>query len=249
MGAALGLLSLAGGFLLIHFYPRTAIPAYRAQGQRLLLYSASAAVVLLALSRLAILALQKLSPGLLAALSAMARSLAPGVPFAGTLIGSMALAMILAFALRSETLADEVSVRTIYQDGDELEILLWEALHGAEPIEVTLETGKVYIGLPVDTTYPREPRRYVRILPYVSGFRDSRQEFHLTVQYLDLLETAEGRESREVELVIPVDRIVSARMFDLDLPSEIFRPPVLDPTLRYSTIGDSSDYPISRLPS
>lgn len=249
MGAALGLLSLAGGFLLIHLYPRTAIPAYRAQGQRLLLYCASAAVILLVLSRLVILLLAQYFPELLSVLSSMAHALAPSVPYAGTLVGSIVLAVVLAFSLRSEDLADEISVRTIYQDGDELEILLWEALHGAEPIEVSLETGKVYIGLPVDTTYPGEPRRYVRMLPYVSGYRDSQQSLLITVHYLDLIEALTESAPRELEVVIPVDRIVSARMFDLDLPSDIFRPPLLERSLSYSAAGEQgTPYPISPIP-
>ena len=59
-------------------------------------------------------------------------------------------------------------------DGHEFERLLLDGLKSGVPILFTLRTGKVYLGWVVSTADPRRDRKWVRILPLASGYRDER---------------------------------------------------------------------------
>jgi len=93
----------------------------------------------------------------------------------------------------------------------------------AVPVSLTLNTGKVYIGLVVDALDPiREPVA-VTLLPIFSGYRDAEGRLNLTTDYGALYSTlSRGRAAQlglpadwpsQFELTIRADEIVTAAPF------------------------------------
>lgn len=107
---------------------------------------------------------------------------------------------------------------------NEFEILVFDSIEKSHPILVTLGSGKVYVGWAVKAPNPQAVRRFLRILPLMSGFRGpTRQTVEFTTYYYDILDSIANQTDDEIcymrtsdlEVVIPTDQIVSAHLFDL----------------------------------
>lgn len=101
---------------------------------------------------------------------------------------------------------------------DELESLLARSLIEARAVQLTIGSGKVYVGNVVETLEPSSTLKYVRILPIMSGQRDtSRGTVDYTTFYDDVISLGADEENvRSFELVIPVEQVVTASGFDFD---------------------------------
>ena len=91
-------------------------------------------------------------------------------------------------------------------------------------VELTLETGKSYVGRVIESGIWTSNDSDVSIMPIFSGYRDKKQQLQLMTSYIDpLLQEAsagalnEGRYDvlSQFEIVLRKSRIVSARPFDL----------------------------------
>lgn len=107
---------------------------------------------------------------------------------------------------------------------NEFEILVFDSIEKSHPILVSLSSGKVYVGWAVKAPNPQTVRRFLRVLPLMSGFRaPTRQTVEFTTYYYDILESVANQTDDEIcymrtsdlEVVIPTDQIVSAHLFDL----------------------------------
>jgi hypothetical protein len=84
-----------------------------------------------------------------------------------------------------------------------------------------MEDVKVYVGFPVRTNKPaKSERKYIPLLPVMSGVRDSASEVCFTTFYEDVL-LATGRELDHLGqeyfiLVLAVFKISSVRKFDIE---------------------------------
>jgi hypothetical protein len=107
---------------------------------------------------------------------------------------------------------------------------LLEAREEGTPVSLTLNTGKVYIGLIVEALDPiREPVA-VTLLPIFSGNRDAEGRLNLTTDYEALYSTlSRGRAaqlglpsnwSSQFELTIRADEIVTAALFSAAIYAE-----------------------------
>jgi hypothetical protein len=106
---------------------------------------------------------------------------------------------------------------------NDFERLIHNAVEKDSPLCMTVENQKVYVGFVVKTTDPSQDRKTLGILPVMSGYRrpDGRMQF--TTYYSDVYEEIElGEKGRlahltpdDFEIVIPVDQIASANMFDI----------------------------------
>lgn len=122
---------------------------------------------------------------------------------------------------------------------NDLERLIFESWRDGEFIALTLDTGKFYVGTPVEMPDPKEQRRFLRILPMFSGHRHPEtSKVNLTTSYYELLydlsEDAPKQEfshlkPEDFELVIDADRIVSSNRFDYDVWREFQRQPPKSP--------------------
>lgn len=104
---------------------------------------------------------------------------------------------------------------------NDFEKLIVSSVYDDLPILVSLETGKFYIGWAVSAPNPVQERKFVRILPVLSGYRvQETQELKFTTEYYDALKKAERLETFEV--VLPLKGVVSAHLFDLKVYNENF---------------------------
>jgi len=103
------------------------------------------------------------------------------------------------------------------ENGDLIEILIHECIGKRMMMEVTLKNRKVYIGTPLDTGFTRTGDHDIWIVPFASGYRD---ETHLDLQITTKYDkiTTKLKSSRlayqDFKVVIPVQEITSARLFD-----------------------------------
>ena len=113
------------------------------------------------------------------------------------------------------SLLEIVNARSIT---DQFEMLLATAVRDATQLQVTLSNQKVYVGTVTKTVEPRSQEKYVRLLPFMSGFRSKDTgEVVYNVFYTALLEARAAGTLNLYEVVVPMDKIVSASGFDLDL--------------------------------
>lgn len=238
--ATLFLLALAGGFLFAYNCHYTSYLASRVQGQALLLLTACYAVGLLFLSRLTLTMLEWLYRGdtslilIRCGWEALAGPL--DIPALPTFVGAFFYAPILAWVANEAYDADEASDRVIREYGGDAEKLLSRYLSNVELVSVTLDNRKVYIGWPTYTPGLRRDAEDFRLLPALSGYRDEKTlKLGYTTYYVDILDKIEEGElkgtdtevldARDLEIVIPLERVASLGPFSLDIPQEEFRLP------------------------
>ena len=112
-------------------------------------------------------------------------------------------------------------------NSDLIEVLLDDAMQGDWYVELALDRGKSYVGLPVRTPYAAASELAdVELIPLFSGYRtDDRRELRLTRYYGDDIRRMvsdpgaprEGLKPGDFRVVIPSREIVTARLFDPDV--------------------------------
>ena len=119
-------------------------------------------------------------------------------------------------------------------DGRELEKLVLYAAETKLLLQITLDTGKVYVGWVLTTIDPTKEREYLRVMPLMSGYRTSDTHgVEFTVIYTDVVRLRRKTETPraglngfevnpelsglkpvDFEIVLPSARIVSAHRHD-----------------------------------
>jgi Family of unknown function (DUF6338) len=211
------LLPLLGGYVFISYWNHTRFSARRYSGERLLFHAALAGVFLLVLSYTIVSLVSELWPNLAATWHRW-------VPFehSGTSLGALLLGATLWWPLNLAYEKKGELRRTISDWNDYLEELLTDALDSTRQVSITLHTGKVYVGFVVRTFNPAYDRKYIVILPTMSGYRAATThqlifDTDYTRVYQALMEEDESRLVRGVndfQIVVPVSQVVSANLFD-----------------------------------
>ncbi len=105
---------------------------------------------------------------------------------------------------------------------DQLERLIAESLAGKTLVQVTLSNSKVYVGSVHESLNPASPAKYFKLQPWLSGYRsskDGRVDFNTYYDtVLASLETSDAASevAASFQLVIPIDKVVSASGFSLE---------------------------------
>ena len=104
---------------------------------------------------------------------------------------------------------------------DPLELLLSRSLLNGEAIQVTLSTGKVYVGYVLAAPDPDLPTKFITLQPLMSGQRNSDGKVTYTTFYDQILTEFEANPDTKDALdsfqqVIPVDKVVTLSGFNLD---------------------------------
>ena len=112
-------------------------------------------------------------------------------------------------------------------NSDLIKILLDDAIQGSWYVELTLRSGKSYVGLSVHNPYWTSSEfADVELIPLFSGYRtDQQRELKLTRYYGDDIRRMvgdpatprEGLSARDFRVVVPLREIVTARLFDPDV--------------------------------
>jgi hypothetical protein len=211
------LLPLLGGYVFITYWNHTRFSARRYSGERLLIHAALAGVCLLVLSYTIVLLVAGEWPKLAATWSGW-------VPFkhSGSSLGALLLGATLWWPLNLVFKKDSELRRTISDWNDYLEELLTDALDSTRQVSITLNNGKVYVGFVVRTFDPAYDRKYIVILPTMSGYREATTHQLIfntdyTRVYQALIAGDESRLVRGVDdfqIVVPVSYVASANLFD-----------------------------------
>ena len=231
--AAVFLLSLIGGYFFAYWWRLTAYSTRRADGQHLYFRAALCGVILFAIalsmrrlllpiagySRFDAFLLQYVAPVLKDdAGSTHPLEQAHRAEWVVTALYSLVLAPIAAIVCNLVTPKRWAAHRSLGQ----LDNLLLRAQEQEEAVLVTLNTGKVYIGLVVSITDPDFNPPTITLLPMLSGFRDSKERMTLTTDYEAAYGSLATQNSAaanltQFNLVIRADTIVSASQFSLSV--------------------------------
>lgn len=118
----------------------------------------------------------------------------------------------------------EVARRILRKYGDPLTRLFLSAFVRQQEIQVSMDRGKVYVGWVVMSLGLNPKTRYIRLLPVLSGYRHPENHTVMfTTEYADIYErlakgddeVLSGFTASDFQVVLPLERIESARLFDL----------------------------------
>lgn len=236
--AALFVLTLIGGYAFVALWRVTAYATKRAEGQHLYLRSALAGAVLFALAFLIRLLALIYWPGYGADFdAALVALIEPTLENPHTrmqthlviaAIYSLPLGVALPFLLNLIP-----SRRWAYARGlSDLDRLLQNAQRSDMPVSITLNTGKVYIGLVVRISDPDRPPPSIVLFPMLSGHRDAAGSLTITTDYEKVYDALDESPEKAASLGLPriwepnfylvlrADQIVSATMFSPAVYSE-----------------------------
>ena len=211
MGLGWLLIPALSGYWLLTHWNRTRFEVERISGYHLLFRSAIAGGLLLA-SAYALLTL--LSP-LWPQVSTVWTAFVP-FPYAGTFVLSACIGCGLPFLLNRYDSRQEAARRAISRHGNLIEQLMAEAIERQALVQLSLKSGKVYVGLGLASALAGPDALEISLIPLASGYRAADiQTMHLTTYYTPVLEHLPEHLSHEdFRVVIPLTEIVSARLFD-----------------------------------
>ncbi len=143
-----------------------------------------------------------------------------------TISGGMLVALFTAMVINRLRSIDRVSRELAEESGEFRELTYQLAIVESNPVEVTLETGKSYVGVPVASRVATKDEGDLWLVLLMSGHRDERQVLRITTNYAARLdeELSPGHKLPLGGFVValPKNRIVSARPFNLELYGELF---------------------------
>ena len=139
------------------------------------------------------------------------------IPYSDSLVltGFLALALpVVANRFWNEETSARASAR---RSGDLIELLISESIEDQNLVEISLKTGKSYIGLGLESGIGGHGDSDIAVVPLASGYRDNdTQELVVTTNYADVID--QSRESASVpfedfRVVVPKQEITSVRLF------------------------------------
>ena len=158
-------------------------------------------------------------------------------PYSGTAVLSAVLGFALPVVLNRFCGKELASRQAARDKGDLVELLLAESIERQLNVELSLRSGKSYVGLALNSGLQSHGESDVALIPLASGYRepDTRQ-LMITKYYADVIEEwlaeseantikseeQEGEEERlhdleDFRIVIPTSEVISVRLFDLEV--------------------------------
>ena len=204
--------ALAGYWFLTH-WNWTRFQAERASGYHLLFRSAIAGGLLLTGAYVLLTLLSPLCPQDCAAWTAFVP-----FPYAGTFVLSAGLGYVLPFLLNRYYSRQEAARHAIARHGNLIEQLMAEAIERQVLVQLSLKSGKVYVGLGLASALAGPDALEISLIPLASGYRAvDTQTMHLTTYYAPVLEKlTQHLTDEDFRVVIPLTEVVSARLFDFE---------------------------------
>lgn len=220
------------GYLLMYGMNYTRAELARLAGHHLLFHSALAGIALFIVAGVLVDVAEGIAPWLCPTLLQVwgkVVSLIP-VPWPETTIVATMLAIMILSIANKRIGKFDAYVKTAYQMGEEIEALVSEAMEDIRQIEVSLRSGKSYVGFPVRIgTSPFAGRRSdVSVFPMLSGHRCKKtKELVVTKNYAPVLlnHMDDINAWDDYRIVLPASEIVSVRPFDDDLWSKFQQNP------------------------
>lgn len=139
----------------------------------------------------------------------------------GTSALSLALGFIIAVAINVFCSREKYAQKAAEKRGDRLELMLASSSDEQVQVEITLRSGKSYIGYVVQSPFAIHGKADVEILPTASGYRKpDTQELRLTTHYADILNLFNDASSsvnlspEHFRIALHMSEVISVRLFD-----------------------------------
>jgi hypothetical protein len=211
------LLPLLGGYFFLTWSNRTKFSVKRHSGHALIFHSALAGICLLIVSYLLVGTVSWQRPDW----AIWWDSLVP-FPYLGTSLTALLLGIALPSVLNRLGSSEAAAIKAIEQSNDYLEMLLVRAQRETKLVSITLKNRKAYVGFVTRTMDPMFDRKYIQLLPFKSGYRDTTTlSLTLAVDYTAVYAKLIRKELpiitagiQDFEIVIPVTEIQSANLFE-----------------------------------
>ena len=149
------------------------------------------------------------------------------VPFDhfGTFVGSALLGYVLPIVVNLFYGKEQAARRTATDSGDLIELLIAESLERQHLVEISLRSGKSYIGFAIENGITRRGEPDVALIPMASGYRDKdTHKLNVTTNYAPVIQECLAGDQAITELfdqdfrvVFPMSDIASARLFHPDV--------------------------------
>lgn len=213
------LLPLMGGFVFLYTTYLLRFYTQRLDGYKLLFFAAIAGTCLASGARLIVVALAQTPAG--APLKNWWTIFSP-FPYSATSALAFVLGPVLAVMINLFVGREKAKGIEIRRHGNALLQLLHNAEREKLLISITLASRKWYVGWVAESPNLRPDERYFSLLPFTSGYRDKDTlETYRTVFYEDAL-TGDGRSAKEFVMILPLEGVQVANLFDPDVYNEYF---------------------------
>ena len=139
------------------------------------------------------------------------------VPYSESLVLTAILALLLPVLVNPFWTSEESARASARRSGDLIELLILESIENQNLLEISLKTGKSYIGLGLESGIGRQGDSDIAVVPLASGYRNNdTQELVITTNYADVIDQSWESASvpfEDFRVVIPKSEIISVRLF------------------------------------
>ena len=216
MGLGLLLVPALAGYLFLKWFNGTRYSLPRETGYHVVFQSAIAGVALFFVARLIVVPAATYAP----AFAESWKTIVP-IDYAGTAAGTFLLAAILPWILNKLSRFDRFEARQKAAEaaGDQISLIIDQAMLEGRFVELSLANRKSYVGSPVQGTFGHRDAGDVALIPIASGYRDKdSRDLVITTNYAPAIEDQLSELALDdLKVAFPMRDVVSARLFDQNL--------------------------------
>ena len=208
----------------MHCY-RTRFKAERASGSHLFFRAAIAGSVLVVVAYTATF----LGALILPQVSRLWACLIP-FKYSGTAALSALLGVILPPIINNFYGEEESARQAAKEEGDLIELLIAESIERQVDVELSLRSGKSYVGLALNSGLGTRGESDISLIPMASGYRDKETHtLEFTTLYASIIDQwlekdedserdaqTQEKTAEDFRIIIPKSEVVSVRLFDPD---------------------------------
>lgn len=209
---------VAGYYLLTRSY-LFRFKQQRLDTQRLIFESILLSVLITVLTYFIRIAVELLSPAIIAFLY---KFIPLKIPYVGTAIFTLLFAVAFSEIINLFLHKERFVKQAITSVGNEFELMLASSFTEELLLQFTLDNNKFYIAWVKELPIP-SISSYIRIIPAISGYRNEEKELVFTSQYLSVYAEyiKEGRitdiEQLKIDVILDLKNIVSVSYFDKEM--------------------------------
>ena len=216
MGLGLLLVPALAGYLFLSWFNATRYSLPRETGYHVVFQSALAGVLLFLFARLVVVLAGTFAPAV-----AECWKIVVPLDYSGTAAGTFILAAILPLILNKLSRFDRFKAQQKAAEaaGDQISLIIDQAMLQGRLVELSLASGKSYVGSPIQGTFGHRDGGDVALIPIASGYRDTdSRDLVMTTNYAPAInEQLSVRGLDDLKVAFPMRDIVSARLFDQEL--------------------------------
>ena len=220
MGLGILLIPALGGYLFVTGFNGTRDRLTRESGYHVVFRSAVVGIVLFVIGRVLVVVVDHVLPqdASLRQAATLWRTAFP-IEYSTAAVAGFLLGWLSPFVLNLSSDRTNARRRAAEESGDHIGLLVDQAMETGRIIEISLDGGKSYVGVPLSRTFlARKDDGDLVVVPFASGYRDKdSRELKLTVNYAPVLRTQlknHDFEPEDFRVAIPMREVASARLFD-----------------------------------